>query len=44
MLSVFLREPLLDWQKEARLVRSSEDEYASLKVRAAQLQALNLNP
>ena len=45
VLSVFLREPLLDWQKEARVVRSSEKEYAGLKVCSCHAaQGLNPDP
>ena len=44
MLGVFLREPLLDWQKEARSLRSSSAAYASLKVGLAKQRLAGRHP
>lgn len=46
VLGIFLREPLADWQREARLLQAGadgEDEYISLKVCANNLPQVRNN-
>jgi len=44
VMAVFLREPLLDWQKEARLLRTEGAAYAGLKVELAKARLSGRHP
>ena len=44
MLGIFLREPLLDWQREARGMHASGKDYASLKIRLAKRRLAGSHP
>ena len=43
-MGVFLREPLLDWQKEARLLRTEGAVHAGLKVELAKARLSGRHP
>ena len=43
-MGVFLREPLLDWQKEARLLRTEGGAHAGLKVELAKARLSGRHP
>ena len=44
VMGVFLREPLLDWQKEARLLRTEGAAHAGLKVELAKARLSGRHP
>ena len=44
VMGVFLREPLLDWQKEARILRTEGGVHAGLKVELAKARLSGRHP
>ena len=44
VLGIFLREPLLEWQREARGMKASSAAYASLKIKLAKRRLAGAHP